>query len=505
MLANGTRTRQAYNGALTSALQFVLQLAMNATLLPLVLKYAGTEALGTFSILMQASSYLSLVDMGFNVALGRNLAQTWNSNDDKASFWRVFLTGKRFNLLTSSLISVLTLTVGLHSQSMFGLSPLVAGDARTAFCILAVAALIKGTSATYVSALTATQNLAASNLIALGSQAVRTVGSLVLVASGWGVVGLTIANVIADLTTVFANRAYFRHRFGSAPTANRASFDLLMKMLRFGFTYVLCSLGSKLFLTTDLLVVGHLHGAVAAASYYTTQMPAFLLMTLVWRITDNSAPAINDLYARTHFSRIKQVYVDLFRINLVAAGGLSLGLVCFSREIITMWTSAEQYAGARMTLALAVFVVTQIVSHLHAAFLLAAGKISPLAISSFIAGVANVVLSVILGRLMGPEGVMVASVVVDIPLCLFLWRNLVTEYDVSVQSLLSGAVLPAAGVCVPLALLGYFLSSSSSPSGRATILRASLFFLGWAGLTLWIGLPQSLKAQVFRHRRWVTL
>jgi O-antigen/teichoic acid export membrane protein len=494
-----TRTSRALNGLLTSLLQYCLQIGFQVVLFPLVLRYAGSEAVGTFSILMQAISYLSLVDLGFNVALGRYLAQSWNAKDGEFSFDQVFATGTRFHLVTYTVVAVSIAVVGLKSEALFGLSAALASQAETAFFIMAGAALLKANSAIYVPALAATQNLAASNLIGLSVQAIRAVISLVLVARGWGLVGLALGYAIADLFNVFAHRIFFERHFRriSRRWAHSGGTRLLRAMTKFGFTYFFSSLGGKLFLSTDLLIVGRLFGAVSAAKYYTTQIPAFLLMTLVWRITENATPAINDLYGSKRWDALRQAYLDLLRVNLVATSGLALGIIFFTRAVVGVWMGSAQYAGDRMSVALGIFVISQTLTYQNAAFFVAAGRVKLFAMLSFCAGIINVALSVVLGRRMGIEGVMIASVIIDVPLSIILWVHVSREIGIERNRLFFETLVPALAVSAPLALLSWlFLVGAGSHSFATTVLYAALFLIVWGSMTIAIGLPKHLRTQI---------
>jgi O-antigen/teichoic acid export membrane protein len=81
-----TRTSRAFQGTLTSFLQFGLVIILQIFLAPIVLKYAGQETLGAFSIIMQIVSYLALLDLGFSVSTNRFLPQAFGKDDNLKYF-----------------------------------------------------------------------------------------------------------------------------------------------------------------------------------------------------------------------------------------------------------------------------------------------------------------------------------------------------------------------------------------------------------------------------------
>ena len=72
--ARDASTRAA-SGLAASLLQYGLQIALQAILMPVVLRRAGQEALGVYAVVLQIVGYLALTDLGFGAATSRSLAQ----------------------------------------------------------------------------------------------------------------------------------------------------------------------------------------------------------------------------------------------------------------------------------------------------------------------------------------------------------------------------------------------------------------------------------------------
>jgi O-antigen/teichoic acid export membrane protein len=226
--------------------------------------------------------------------------------------------------------------------------------------------------------------------------------------------GLILANIAAEaFTLVVQRRYYFRLYRNGRPGWGIRDWTLFFSMIRFGLGYLLVIVGGRLTMNTDNLVVGKLYGAVEASIYYTTQIPAFLLMGLTWKIADNAAPAMNELFARKENDRLRQSYARLLRYSLLIAVGLAFGLMAFNRTIITLWVGQGQYAGRPMTIALGLFIIFAVANHVNSLILVVHGSVKWLSALSLAGGITNLLLSLWLGRVAGLAGVMIASAVVE--------------------------------------------------------------------------------------------
>jgi O-antigen/teichoic acid export membrane protein len=409
-----TRTSRAISGTLTSFVEFGLRLGLQAALAPLVLHVAGQETLGAYGALMQVIGYLALVDLGFGVALSRYLAQAFGRDDQKERFREIFTTGRTFYLTSNAIVALFAFILSIYVGKLFSLSGHVEVQARIGLWILAAWSVLRTPLAVYGGALIATQNLAAANIINMVGNAFRLILSLGMVLLGFDLIGLMLANIFAEVVTFSLQRRQYKKTYpGERFGWGIPNWQLFREMLGFGIGYLLVIIGGRLSFSTDNLVVGYLYGGVATSIYYTTQIPTFLLIALIWTITDNAAPAFNELYARKETERLQNSYYKLIKYGLILSLGLGLGLLSLNRTLITLWVGGGQYAGNVMTVSLALFVIGAVINHVNALVLVAHGAVRLLSIISLVGGVCNLGLSLILGKFLGLQGVMVASAVVE--------------------------------------------------------------------------------------------
>jgi O-antigen/teichoic acid export membrane protein len=249
--------------------------------------------------------------------------------------------------------------------------------------------------------------------------------------------------------------------------------------------------------SSDSIIIGYLYGAAVASIYYTSQMPGTLIYQLLWKISDNAAPALNELWARRAALQLNSAYIRLLRYSLILALGLALGLLAFNRDAITLWVGAAQYGGGLLTVSLAALAITQVVNHLNALMLVAYGQIKRMSLLCFFSGIARVALAFWLGRSIGLAGVLIAAVLADTPGFFYLSHCVFRLQNLRVTEVFWSALVPAltANVLI-LPFLAILLITSPLGTWHALLLGVAAFSALWCVGVFAMGLLPTERAQV---------
>ncbi len=473
-------------------------MALQFLLAPIVLRVAGQEVLGGYSFLMQIISWAALTDLGFGVAIGRYLAQAIGIDDQGQRFRTIFITGRTFYLASNLTFTGLILIIAWKVNSFMPMSYSVAKEAQWSLGLLAIWAAIRTPISLYNDALTATQNLAAVNIIVAVGAALRLLLSLGLVMMGAGLIGLMLANIIAEAATYIGGYAWYRNRYPDDQFGwGIPDRTLFREMFGFGLTFMIIIVASRLSANTDSIIVGYLFGASAVSIYYTSQMPGTIFYQLIWKLTDNSAPALYELQARRATSQLTNAYLRLLRYSLLLVIPLAIGILGFNRCAITLWVGQAQYAGDMFTIALSLFAVTQVIIHLNGIVLLAYGDIRVMSAIFLCSGIVKVIMAFWLGRIIGLQGVMIANAIVDIPAFVYLSYRVWRLLGLSVREVGRNAILPALKSSVlPLLVLIVVLLKPPFATWPLFLLWGSIFVLIWALGTANVGLLSAERDQI---------
>lgn len=493
-----TRTSRAFAGTITSFLQYGILMVLQLALAPVVLRVAGQEVLGAYSFLMQIVSWAALTDLGFGVAVGRNLAQAHGIGDVRKRFRDVFATGRTFSIGSNLVFSALVFTAALNINRLIYMSPAVEGQAQLSLYLLSAWITIRVPGVLFGEALIATQNMAAVNIIVGVGNALRLVLSLVFIANGGGLVGLIAANIVAEATILIAQRYWYQKTFPEDRFGwGIPDHTLFRQMFAFGTTYMLMIVAGRLSSSTDSVIIGYLFGAAAVSVYYTSQIPATVLYQLVWKFTDNSAPALNELYAKRAYQNIAEIYLRLLRYSMLFVIPLAIGVVGFNATAITVWVGQAQYAGTLFTVALAVFSFTQVVIHTDAIVMVAYGNVRALGIFSLFAGIVKVILAFSLGRKIGLAGVMIANALVDLAGLVYFNLNVRRVLGLSIGRILHDSATPAVRASFPAVLvLLIIVAMQPTATWPSLLFWCTLYAIAWAAGAWIMGLQSTERDQV---------
>ncbi|MBV8630522.1 MAG: hypothetical protein JOZ83_06325 [Silvibacterium sp.] len=445
-----SRSARAAKGFAASVVQYCTQILVQILLAPIVLKLAGRETLGAYAAIMQTLSFLQLVDIAGSWSLERFLAQANGYEDGGQRFRDVFTTARTMLLGTYSAFGLLVIIFSFFVGRLFHLSPAIEQQARHALYVIAAWAVVRTPLAAYQAASIAMQDIAAANLIGALGGVLRTAASLGFVLMGSGLFGLMLAGTVAEGVGL----ALFRTRFRRVNPTLMPSWGvpdraLLREMVGFGGHTAFLNLGNVLFFSSGNMIAGLTSGAAAASSFYTTQMPTTTVSNMIYRMTEATTPAVNELYGRKEYDKVRYALLRLSRLLLLFNLPLAVGVLIFNRDLVVTWVGAGQYAGTLLTVSLASFCVVSAIQKLVIAFAFIFGWMRLLSSTALLQGITNFGLAFYLGRKIGLGGITLALVVVLIPQLVILIRKISSYLEVNLTLNLLQTV---ARSIVPLAM-----------------------------------------------------
>ncbi|MGC8549294.1 MAG: hypothetical protein ACP5M4_06310 [Acidobacteriaceae bacterium] len=427
-----SRSDRAAKGFVAALVQYASQIAVQVLLAPLVLKMAGRETLGAYAAIMQAVGLLGLVNFSSSWVLDRYLAQATGLEDSGERFRNVFITARTVLLATNIIFAILLVIGSQFIGRIFHLTPMIAAEARYALYVIAVWAILSTVFAAYGNASLATQDIAAFNIIGTGLNVARSVVSLLYVLAGGGLFGLMLAGTSVDVAGGFL----YRRRFLKMNPGFRAGWGipdkaLLREILRFGGYSTFMNIGNRLFVSSTNLVAGITTGAIGASAFYSSQMPATTAYNMLYRLTESATPAVHELYGKREMQKLSATFVRLLRLMLMMTFPLAVGVILFDKDVVTCWVGAPLYAGALMSNALGLYISLSAIQGIVIVFCFAIGWVRLLAASSFLVGITNFGLGLLLGHLLGLGGIMLSLVLVMIPQVLVLLSRLDRTLEVN--------------------------------------------------------------------------
>lgn len=456
---------------------------MQVIVTPVILHFGGKEVLGTYSFLMQIYTWVIIVDMGFGVGIERQLAQAHGLQDGHVQFRKVFAIGRTYYVFVNIVIALIIFIISINIESMIKMQVELQDSARISLIALSIYLAVRTPITMFGNALTTTQCLAPANIIFIIGNALRFGFAISFSILGFGLFGLMMAYILSDFLTAIMQRFYYKMRFPSDRMGWGVSDKNLFKSIfSFGSTYMLLIITSKLNTSTDSLIVGFTLGASAVAVYYTSQMPGALLYQFIWKITDSSWPALNDLFANNEFDRIKSAYIKVFKYSIVFGFGLFMGLLLYNRDVIYVWVGKEQYAGDMFTLFLALYALIQIVTHLNTSILAIYNRIKIMGFIGLVSGIIKIGTAFFLLKWIGLAGLMLTYVVLDLPGLIYCMIQSTLILKLEFKPFFMKAILPSVFSILPAAgfmIIIFFLPHADDILSWHLAVSVCSFILTW--------------------------
>lgn len=414
-----SRTKKAISGTVSSILQYLLTIILQFLLIPLIIIYSSDEVLGLYSFLLQIIGWAALSDLGFGVAASRYLSQS-NSNIDRTHFSNIFISSRTFYLGTNIIFASILFIVGNNIESLIEFDPILLDQIELSINVLTIWILVRTPLMVFGDALIASQNLMANNIILAIANSVRLILSLLFIYLGYEILGLISAYIVSEFLTLFLQRKkYFKIFPMDKFSWGIKDKKIFKEMFYFGLIYFLMSISSKISNSSDSLIVGNILGASSVAILYVSQMPGALIYQFIWKISDNSSPALNELFSKNLINGLYNNYLRILKISVILVIPLALGLFNFNEQFVGLWSGPETFAGFTFNFLFSIYCITQVIVHLNILTIVVFGDIKRISIFTFILCIIKVVFCYLFLDSIGLYAIVLSNLIIDIPLLIY--------------------------------------------------------------------------------------
>lgn len=471
-----TRTTKVINGTLTSVLQYFVVMLLQFFLIPIIISFGSEEILGIYSYLLQLIGWAALSDMGFGVSASRYLAQSQNICDNYKKFTEVFNNSRSFYLLSNLIFSSIILILSFYVEDLIDLKENL-HDTKISMYLFSVWIIIRTPLMLFGEALNATQNLSSNNYILIISSIIRLVSSVIFVYLGYGIIGLVFAYILGEFSASLLQKIKFQKLYHLTFSWGIKNKSLFKEIFYFGLTYMLISISSKIATSSDSLIIGSTLGAKATSMLYVTTMPAMLIFQLIWKLSDNSSPGLNDLYSINKLETIKITYLRICKISLILGFGLISGLYFFNEVFVNFWTGKMLFAGNTFNILFAIFCVFQILNHINFLLLVVNGEIKKLSIITFSLTIFKVVFCVFFLEEIGLYGIMISNLIVDVPTFIVTQYMIKKSFSVSFTEYLKNVLLSPLLILVIMVLTSFININYIGLTSLSNLILSILIFI----------------------------
>ena len=408
------RYRRAALSATTGGLVRLVGLVGVVITVPLTLGYLGQERYGLWVTVASLAAVLQFSDLGLGNGVVTMIAELQGS--DSRDRIRV-LVSSALALLVASGAAVLALAAlaarFVDWPRLFHLSEQVGHEAAPAVAVY-LACLGLGVPLGLVTHVqNGLQEGFVANLWAAAGAAVGLGAVVVAALLEAPVLGLVAAGAVPPLVALAVNSVHFfglRHP-DLRPSLASVRLATSMSLLRLGGLFFVLQVAVAVAYSSDNLVIGAVRGAEEVTAYSVPfRLFAFFPM-VVALVVSPLWPAYGEAIARRDLGWVRRT---LSR-SLAAVAGVTVPccvlLIVAGPQLVEVWTAGRVHAGRFLLAGLALWAVLGSLGGAAAMLLNAARQVRLQVVTAVVMAVANVALTIVFVRAIGPAGAVWATLV----------------------------------------------------------------------------------------------
>ena len=348
----------------------VVSLVVNLLFVPVFLNYFGDIRYGVWAIIFSISAYLGLSNLGVNTATAVLVAKAIKPFEQ----W----------LVIKRSILILTVSVALILACVWGINTLYPNwitimgnipygfekEAKEATFIFAVLFLMNIPLTVFSSGFIGMQKVywerfysalqSIANLVALFLTMIIR-GNLINMVWFRGLLVVAIS-VICAFHFFRINSFSKNINIGKISSKEFSTRAIFTTSLRF-FSLAIAAIISW---NINNFIISHSLGIKAVTPYSVAFRLVSIVFILFFAVNSATFPMWGRAVALNQFGWMQSVYNKITYLLPIIGGGIWLGMIAFSREIISLWVGAERYGGFLLIFALGGYGFLLSLEHVHA-------------------------------------------------------------------------------------------------------------------------------------------
>jgi O-antigen/teichoic acid export membrane protein len=462
-MTNEQRTSQIIKNILMNWAAFVATIGIGFVMSPFLVRHLGDEVYGVWVLVGSLVGYLGLLDFGITPSTVKYVAE-YRALGDQQAINRLITT----SLTVYSFIGFTTLAVSAAFAVLFNRifhTPLSFNTAAAVVLITGLNLALTFPATVFVGVLRGYQRYDLDGSVTTFSIIIRSVLIVVLIWQGYGILALAVVTFAFDILRLFylIRCAY---KLNAEIAIKREFFDRaeLRKLFGYSVFAFLMIVGKRLIFYTDAIVIG-IFMSPAAITLYSI---ANRLVTYLLQVSETMGvltPTASDLGARNDQNAIKEMLILSTKYMLLVALPVAAVFFILGDRFIALWMGPE-YTGSTFILSiLTIAVLAHLLEMPAHTVLLGLGKHKIVALFTLAQAIANLILSLVLVKPYGLEGVALGT---TIPTVVFTLVAIVIYFKnylrVSLMEYASRSLPKALLVQLPFVVLLFLIKNYLPPT-----------------------------------------
>ena len=406
------KKRQILNGVSADIFwQFTNTLA-GFVAVPIILNYINSDIYGYWLAILSTLTYFGMLDFSIGMSLTHAISSV--SSENKAILNRLVNIGFLILLLFGFAILIVGYIVSFFIDNIFNISSIYKNDILISYRLLVIGLAISFPLNAFNSILVGFNYLSLAKNIKEGVRFVGILLSIVLVISGFGVIGLAISNLFTIICTgiillFFSKYIYFKEFVLSFKGFQKST---VKKLLSYGGLFQFGKIANAISYSADTIIIGvFLFGSEITIYTISSKLAVLFGIAFMSKLPSAFFPTLSKLFSIKDYESIQNITKNILtytlRIAIVGSAFLYFGNISF----VSLWVGPEYYAGNNLNL---IFISWLFIDAFHrgtGVVIQASGNLNKWAVISFVEATINIVLSIILIKQYGLFGVAISTTI----------------------------------------------------------------------------------------------
>jgi O-antigen/teichoic acid export membrane protein len=457
----------------------VVNTALSFVIAPIVVNSLGSVYYGLWTLLMQFTGYLWLLDFGVRESVIKYVAQ-YHAAGDERELEATVRTAVSLYAAVAALGLLASLGLAAALPYVFNIPGEAVNAARVTAFLTGATVAYSFLANVFVGVLMGLQRFYLVSRVGILFSIARAVAIYALLSSGFGIVSLAMVQLVLSVVSGFLVYVLCRRDLAHVSFSPiRPERAHVAKLLHFGKWVLVSNLGDKIIFSTDAIVIG-LFLPIATLAYYAIAGTLIVhLRSFIQAMAAVFNPLSSSLQATNDGVQLARVVQSGAKFAVLVGLAPCIGFMLLGERFITLWMGGDYGPTAGMVLA--VLAAGHAVGLPYATIsgvLYGLGRHRTVAISRVVEGGANLMLSIVLVKAYGWVGAAIGTAIPHaIMVGAILPRLLPTIGPISLSDYYQWTYLRPALAAVPFALTCWALEHLLAPRDLVTFMVAGAFSL----------------------------
>jgi len=307
---------------------------------PYLIDMLGKERYGLWTLVFSIVAYMGLADLGMKQSIVRFVSKHYATKDWK-QLNEVISSSARIYFFVSVIIVAATMTIAFGFVGYFKIPQEFMKTARMVVIVLGFSEAVRYIYLPFTS-LGAFHRFDISGYFQLGTRVIQTLGIIVILEAGLGLVEMAVLILGLTLVTRIWMSAIRVRKFPEVHFSRKAiNAEKTRELLNYGiYSFLIVATWIVIF-QTDNIIIGALLSMEAVAVYSIAGMIVTQIRSSIQVIAIPLVPAISHFEAEKDFARIMNIYSRAVRYLYYISAYLAICILTYGGPFIILWIEKD--------------------------------------------------------------------------------------------------------------------------------------------------------------------